>query len=117
MIHIPKNYFHDKWVLLLIAVNASLLVLCVGNVIFYVDTDISSVSIVSYRASRAIQVSGPTSDLYQFAFFAAIVTIVSFMLSLRLYTLRRHLSLSVMGLNILSLSLSLVVFNALLRTL
>lgn len=115
--HIPKKYFHDKSVLALLGVNAALFVLAVSNVLFNVDTNLNSVSIISYRSSRAIQVSGPTSDLYQFAFFALIVTVVTVLLSVKLYPLRRHLAVSLLGLNIVTMVLCLVIFNALLRTL
>lgn len=115
--HIPKNYFSDKTVLGLIGLNSALFVLAVSNVLLNVNTELSSVSIVSYRSSRAIQVSGPTSSLYEFAFFAIIVTIVSVILSIKLYSHRKHLAIGVLGLNIVSLILCLVVFNALTRTL
>ena len=113
---IPKNYFQDKSVLALISANGALLLVAIANVLFNVDTE-NNVSIVSYRQSRAIQVSGPTSDLYQFAIFALLVTVVSTALSIKLYAHRRHLSLSILGLNIVSLILCVVVFNALTRTL
>ena len=115
--HIPKQYFHDKSVLGLIGFNAALLVLTVANVLLNVDTELNSVSIVSYRSSRAIQTSGPTSSLYEFALFAVVVTVVSVILSIRLYGHRKHLAISILGLNVVSLLLCLVVFNALTRTL
>jgi hypothetical protein len=115
--YIPAKYFSDKTVLGLIGVNAALFVLAVANVLLNVDTELSSVSIVSYRSSRAIQVSGPTSSLYEFAFFAVIVTVISMLLSIKLYSHRRHLAIGILGLNVVSLVLCLVVFNALTRTL
>lgn len=115
--HIPKHYFHDKSVLALLGANGALFVLAIANVLLNVDTELNSVSIVSYRSNRAIQVSGPTSALYEFAFFAVIVTALSVLLSLKLYQHRRHLAVSIIGLNIVSLTLCLVVFNALTRTL
>lgn len=113
---IPKNYFNDKAILALISTNGALLLIAVANVLFNVDTE-NNVSIVSYRQSRAIQVSGPTSDLYQFAIYALIITVISAALSIKFYAHRRHLSISILGLNIVSLMLCLVVFNALTRTL
>ena len=115
--NIPKNYFHDKSVLGLLGLNAALFVLAVANVLLNVDTELNSVSIVSYRSSRAIQTSGPTSSLYEFALFAVVVTVVSVILSIKLYGHRRHLAVNVLGLNVVSLILALVVFNALTRTL
>ena len=115
--HIPANYFQDKWVLALLAANGALALLAIANVLLNDDTELNSLSIVQYRDSRAIQVSGPTSDLYQFAIFAAIVTVVMTALSVKLYTLRKHLSISLLGLNVVLLVLCMVVFNALTRTL
>lgn len=114
--NIPKKYFHDKSVLGLIGLNAALFVLTIANVLLNVDTELNSVSIISYRSSRAIQTSGPTSSLYEFAFFAVVVTVVSMLLSIKLYSHRKHLAISVLGLNVVSLMLALVVFNALTRT-
>jgi len=114
---IPTHYFQDKSVLALLGANGALFLLAVANVMLNVDTELNSVSIVTYRSSRAIQVSGPTSALYQFAIFALIITGISLFLSLKLYKHRRHLSVSILGLNVVSLTLCLVVFNALTRTL
>ncbi len=114
---ISKHYYHDKSVLALLGANAALFLLAVSNVLLNVDTELSETSIVSYRSSRGIQVSGPTSDLYQFAIFAVIVTGISVFLSMKLYTHRRHLAVSLLGLNVITLILCLVVFNALTRTL
>ena len=115
--HIPKNYFHDKSVLALLGANGALLLLAVFNVLLNVDAELNGTSIVSYRSSRSIQVSGPTNDLYQFAIFAVLVSILSILLSVKLYVHRRHLAISLLGLNTVSLVLCLVVFNALTRTL
>ncbi|MFT4532558.1 MAG: hypothetical protein ACI9T8_000582 [Candidatus Saccharimonadales bacterium] len=115
--HIPKSYFHDRSVLALLGLNGALFVLTVSNVLLNVDNDLNSVSIVSYRSSRAFQGTGATSELYQFAIFALIVTVMSTFLSVKLYNHRRHLAVSIIGLNVVSLLLCLVVFNALTRTL
>jgi hypothetical protein len=114
---ITKHYYHDKSVLSLLAVNAALFVLSVSNVLLNVDTEASDTSIISYRSSRGIQNSGSTSELYYFAAFALIVTSVSVFLSIKLYSHRRHLAISILGLNVITLILCLVVFNALTRTL
>ncbi len=112
-----SKYYHDKSVLALLGANAALFLLAVSNVLLNVDTELSDTSIISYRSSRSIQVSGATSDLYQFAMFAVIVTVFNVFLSIKLYSHRRHLAVSLLGLNIILLVLCLVVFNALTRTL
>ena len=114
---VPKNYFHDRYVLALVGANAALFLLVFIGVILSIDSNENPTSIVAYRDTAKIgQISGPTTDLYQFAFFGLIVTVASVLLSIKLYNLRRHLSVGILGLNILLLVLTIVVFNAL-RTL
>lgn len=115
--HIPKQYLHDKSILSLLGLNAALFVLTAANVLLSVNTDLNSSSIVSYRSNQAFQISGPTSDLYQFATFSVIVTVISVLLSLRLYGHRRHLAVSVLGLNVVSLLFCFAWFYHLTRTL
>lgn len=116
--HIPKKYFHDKSVLALLAANTALFLLIVFGVLLGVSADENPTSIVAYRdATKIGQISGPTSDLYQFALFAIIVTIASTILSMKIFTLRRQLAIGVLGLNVLLLVMNIIIFNALTRTL
>ena len=116
--HIPKKYFHDKSILALTAANLALFLLIVFGVLLGVSADENPTSIVAYRDTTKIgQISGPTSDLYQFALFAVIVTIASITLSMKIFTHRRHLAIGVLGLNVLLLVMNIVIFNALTRTL
>lgn len=115
---IPKNYFHDRSVLALVGANLALFVLSSLGVLLGVDTDENPTSIVAYRDTTKIgQISGPTSDLYQFAIFAVIVTIGSIALSMKLYPHRRHLAVGILWLNVLLLVMSIIIFNSLTRTL
>ena len=116
--NIPKNYFHTKSILLLLSINGALLLLSVLNVILSVDTSEAPTSVIAYRDTTLIgQITGPTSDLYQFALFACIATIGSVVLSLRLFARRRHVAIAVLNMNLLVLVLSIIVFNALTITL
>lgn len=116
--HIPKKYFHDRTVLALMGANAALFLLAVFGVLLGVSADENPTSIVAYRDTTKIgQISGPTSDLYQFALFAIIVTVASTILSMKLYVHRRHLSIGVLGLNSLLLVMTIIIFNAITRTL
>ena len=116
--HIPKHYFHDRSVLALIGANAALFLLSTIYVLLGVNPDENPTSIVAYRDTTRIgQISGPTSDLYQFALFALIVTVASVMLSIKLYAHRRHLSVGILGMNTLLLVMTIIIFNALTRTL
>ena len=115
---VPKNYFHDRSVLALLATNSALFLLATLGVLLGVDGDENPTSIVAYRATSKIgQISGPTSELYQFAVFAVIVTVGSVLLSLRLYGHRKHLAIGILGLNVLLLVMSIIIFSALTTTL
>jgi len=115
---VPKHYFHDRSVLALVSVNAALSLLTVIYVLLGVNTDESATSIVAYRGTAKVgSISGPTSDLYQFALFVAVVTVATTLLSMKLYAHRRHLSIGALGLNILLLVMTFIIFNALTRTL
>ena len=116
--NIPKNYFHDKSILALAGANLALFLLSTIGVLLGVNSDENPTSIVAYRDTTNVgQISGPTSDLYQFAIFAVIVTVASIMLSIKLYVHRRHLSIGVLALSLLLLGMSIIIFSALTRTL
>ncbi len=116
--HIPKHYFHDRSVLALVGANLALCLLAVMSVLLGVQSEENPTSIVAYRDTTKIgQISGPTSDLYQFALFALIVTVASVVLSIKLYAHRRHLAVGVLALNTLLLVLTIIIFSALTRTL
>lgn len=115
---VPKKYIHDSTALALLATNAALFLLATIGVLLGVDSDDNPTSIVAYRATTKIgQISGSTSELYQFAFFAVIVTFGSAILSIKLYARRRHLAIGILGMNILLLIMSIIIFNSLTRTL
>ena len=113
LLHIPRRYFLDKRILVLLAVNAGLYVLVTGYVLLNVDSGLNKVSITQYRSRWVTQVSGPTSDLYQFAYFAFISFVGSTILSIRYYEKRRHIALTSLLLCSVILVFSIVVFNAL----
>ncbi len=114
----PKNYFRDRHVLALVGADLALYVLTMLNVLLNVSPEENPTSIVAYRDTTKIgQISGSTTELYQFALFATIVTVASVLLSMKLYTHRKHLSVGVLALCILLLVMTIIIFNALTRTL
>lgn len=118
MFKAPKNYFRDRHVLALVGADLALFVLTVLNVLLNVNPDENPTSIVAYRDTTKIgQISGATTDLYQFALFATIVTVASIVLSMKLYTHRKHLSVGILALCSLLLVMTLIIFNALTETL
>lgn len=115
--HIPKNYFQDRLVLLLISVNAFFAVLTTLLILFRLRGGGSDGYIGQYHANLGI-LSGfePGSAMTFFAFIALAVFVLVFhtMLSMRMYHRRRQFSITVLWLGLLLLILSLIVSNALL---
>jgi len=113
LLHIPRNYFRDKRGLFLLAINAGLYILATGYILLNVDSGLNKVSITEYRSNWVTQVSGPTSDLYQFAYFAFVIFMGMTVLSIRYYEKRRHTSLAALFFCAVVMLFSIVVFNAL----
>jgi hypothetical protein len=114
--HIPKNYFHDRLVVLLISVNAFLALLGGVLVLFRLDAGGSDVYIIQYRANlglSAFKRGGPT-PLLSFAVFGLLVLAIHIILSMRVYPMRRQFAITILALASLLLSLSIIVSNALL---
>ncbi len=111
---LPKKYLNDKAVFFLLLANGLLTVLSVLYIGLRVDASQAS-AIVSYRATLGISgfYSGRPSELYSFALFALIVTAVNVVLSMRLFSFRRVLSVVVLALNIILLVFTLMVSTAL----
>jgi hypothetical protein len=115
--HIPKNYLHDKLVLLLVSTNVFLAFLCIilillrGGIGQGVDG-----YIVEYRANLGLSAfqKGSIVAILSFIAFVVVVLITNVLISIGTYNLRRALSLSVLGLGVLVLLLAVIVSNALL---
>jgi hypothetical protein len=112
---IPKQYLHDRRVLLVGSINAFLVLLLVISTVFRLDTSHSSF-IVQYRDHVPVDAfrSGAASELYAFALLGLIVFVFHLFLSFRLYLIHRQLAITVLGLGSLLLILALIVSNALL---
>jgi len=112
---IPKQYLHDRLILLLGSINAFLTFLLIVLTLVRVDTSHSSY-IVQYRANVAIDAfkSGSSSELYGFIAFGLLVFVLHTVISLRTYLIHRHLAVIVLGLGTLLLLLTIIVSNALL---
>lgn len=114
--HIPKHYFHDRAVLLLIGINVFLMFAVAVTVLLRLDTANTTGHIVEYRSQLGLSEfrSGTASALLSFIPFAAIVTIFHTVLSMRVYHIKRHFSVAVLGMGLLLLVLSFLASNALL---
>jgi hypothetical protein len=114
--HIPKNYLHDRVILLLLSVNTFLALLGSILVLLRLDTGRPDGYIVQYRANLGLSAfkSGDATTLIGFIIFAGLVLALHTALSMRVYPIRRNVSVAVLAMGLLLLSVSLIVGNALL---
>ena len=112
---IPKNYLHDRVILLLVSVNTFLALLLTILTLARLDSGHSSY-IVQYRANLAINAfkSGSSIELLSFVIFGLLVLAIHVSLSIRVYLIHRQLSVVVLSLGSLLLILAIIVSNALL---
>lgn len=111
-----KKYFHDRFVLFALSVNTFLALLVVAFVFLNLG-DTGNSYIQSYRSNlglNAYQV-GNVGQIISFAIFAVMVLIGQFLISLKFYGIRKHVSWIIMTLGMFLLILSLIVGNALLQ--
>jgi hypothetical protein len=113
--HIPKGYFHDKIVVLLLSINAFLVLLGTVLVLLRLDGG-SEVYIVEYRANLGLSAfkRGGPETLYSFVIFGLIIFALHTLISIRVYPIRRQFAVAVLAMGSLLLMLSIVVSNALL---
>ena len=116
MIHIPKNYFHDRFVLLFLTINTFLTALLSVLILLRLDSSRAESYIVQYRANLGVNAfrSGSGSTFLMFIAFALMVLIFHIVLSMRVYSLHRQFALAVLCLGLLLLVMALFVSNALL---
>lgn len=114
--HIPKNYFHDRIVLLLLSINTFLALLSSILVLLRLDTGRPDGYIVQYRANLGLSAfkSGDATTLISFIIFAGLVLAFHTILSMRVYQIRRNVAVAVLAMGLLLLCISLIVSNALL---
>jgi phosphate starvation-inducible membrane PsiE len=115
--HIPKNYFHDRAVLLLLSTNIFLTLLCAVLVVLNIDFGRPDGYIVQYRANLGLSAykAGSSVVILSFIGFAAIIAVLHTLLSIRMYAHRRNFAVAVLGMGLLLLVITLFVSNALLE--
>lgn len=111
-----RKYFHDRFVLVALTINVFLTLLAIAFVTLNLG-DTGSSYIQSYRSNlglNAYQV-GNVGQIISFAVFSVAVLVGQFVISLKFYGIRKHVSWIIMVLGMLLLVLSLIVSNALLQ--
>jgi small-conductance mechanosensitive channel len=113
--HIPKNYFHDRLVLVLLSINTFLAVLTTVLILLRLRGGNNEVLVQQYHANLGLSAfqTGGTSTFVGFIGFAALVLVLHTVLSLRTYHQRRDYSLAILWMGMLLLLLLLIVSNAL----
>lgn len=115
----PKKYFHDHVVLLLLSVDAFLTLLASAFVLLRLSSGHGNGYIVQCRdCSNPLAINkfttGSVAELLSFIAFAFLVLAVHTVLSMRAYHIHRQLAITILGLGILLLVLTIIISNALL---
>jgi F0F1-type ATP synthase membrane subunit a len=112
---LPKKYFHDRTVLLMLSINTFLALLNVVAIFLRLDSTSGSY-IVQYRANQGLSAytAGDSSTLIGFALFGLIILLFQTFMSIKAYKFHRPYAVSILVLSSLLLLLSIIVSNALL---
>lgn len=114
---IPKKYFHDRVVLLLLTVNTFLALL--GSVLIILNIDLNRPDgyIVQYRANLGLSAykAGDVSVIVSFMAFMLLVVCFHWILSMKMYAHRRNFAVALLGLGTVLLVVATFVSNALLE--
>lgn len=114
--HIPKNYFHDRVVLLLLTVNTFLATLISAMILLRLDGSRFDDYIVQYRSNLGLNAfkTGSSGAMIGFIVFAVAILVFHTVLSVKTYHVRKHLAHTVLAMASLLLVITLIVSNALL---
>jgi hypothetical protein len=113
---IPKGYFHDRLILLLLTVNSFLVVLGSLLILLRLDPGRNEGYIVQNRTNLGISAYkiGHASDLVAFIFFMILILVINIVLSVRVYPIHRQFAVTALAMGLLLISLAIIVSNALL---
>ncbi len=113
---IPQKYFHDKAVLFLLTINTFLAVLTTMLVGLRLSSGRGQSFTVQYRSNLGINAFkfGGVTPILAFVLFSLVVAVLHFLLSVRVYHVRRNLAIATLSLGSMLLLLALVVSLALL---
>jgi|GEM_PF-507576 len=108
----PTKYFHDRSVLLLLAINSVLLLTGVLFVLFHLDASKGNAYIIQCRfcdtATHEFK-SGTAFDMTGFILFMLLSSALAFIISRRIYGERRHLALAMLGMTAVLAVFALIV--------
>lgn len=113
--HIPKNFFHDRLILLLL--STSLFVTVLSSLLTLLRLDSSRGSyIIQYRGNLGLSAykAGDSTTFYGFVLFAIFIFVVQVILSMKAFNIKRAYAVAISSLCLLLLVLTLIVSNSLL---
>lgn len=117
MSFIPKKYFYDKTILLLASILAFLLVATLVTIALRLGSGQGGADFFTeYRSNAGISAfrTGDIVAIVSFIVFAVVTFVISLLLSIRTYLIKREVSFAVLVFGILLLLLTAIVSNALL---
>lgn len=111
---IPKKYFQDRFVVLLLALNTLLALIVSLSVVFQLGG--GEGYIAEYRSSLGLSAFKPgnASTFIAFIFFALFILAFHTVMSMRIYRLHRQFAIVILAFGTLLIVLSGIVSNALL---
>ncbi|HZP55312.1 MAG TPA: hypothetical protein VFB03_00905 [Candidatus Saccharimonadales bacterium] len=112
---LPKNYFHDRLILVLLTLLSILVVVGVSLVMLRFDPSRNPTTTAAYRPNitGTQYQSGKPIDIYSMAIFMVFTSVAALILSIRTYRIRRFLAVFILSSTVLLLILSMIVANAL----
>lgn len=113
---VPKKYLQDRTILLLLSFNAFLAVITSLLIVLRLDPGRAGSYFIEYRSNLGLDdfKPGSTVDMMSFIVFAVFILAFHVFLSYRVYHVRRHLAITILGMSMLLLTLALIVSNVLL---
>jgi hypothetical protein len=113
---IPSRYFHNRSILLLLIINSVLVLLGIILILFRLDSNTTTNYIVEYRANLGIgeYVIGSAFDMVAFVIFLVVNFGLCVLISLRVFVVRKHVSIMILSVSCLLSLLTIIVSLALL---
>lgn len=113
--HIPKNYFHDRLVLLLLSVNTFITIFVTILTLLRLRGSNSESFVGQYHSNLGLSAFEPGSPatFISFIVFGILVLVLHTILSMRTYYRRREYSVTILWMGLFLLVLLLIVSNAL----
>ncbi len=111
----PQTYFHDRLILLILSINTFLALALLLSAILALN-DSSAGFIREYRSNLGLDgyEAGGVQDILAFAVFSVLVYAFQIYTSVKIYHVRKHISLMILLITMIIYIFALLVINALL---